>query len=400
MGLTLFGYGITTKAIAKRFGNCTIYDDSFSGFAIDKNSGNEFCEVQMFDPDKSKLEITSPGIPPSHTLIKKAKNLISEYDFFATTMPYSIWISGTNGKTTTTAMIEFLLKKRGAIAGGNIGIPLANLDQKAPIWVLETSSFTLHYTNIAKPNLYILLPISDDHTSWHGSFQEYERAKLKPLKTLQEGEIAIVPKKYQNIKTNGYLIGYEDTKDLAKKFGIEIEKINFYEPFLLDALLALSVTKILFDEVDYDKINSFTIGEHRVERVKDAKGRIWINDSKATNLDATLAAIKGLGNKDIFLILGGDDKGADLKPLFENLPKNVSIFTIGSNEKKLNNLAKIYNIKSTSCKNLQNAIDTIAKIYQNKDEQIAILSPAAASFDQFKSYADRGRHFKQMISLL
>ena len=400
MKISLFGYGKTTKAIAKKFGNCKIYDDSFSGFAIDKNSNNEFCETEMFDPNKSDLEITSPGIPPSHPLIKKAKNLISEYDFFAEKMPYSIWISGTNGKTTTTTMIEFLLKKRGAVAGGNIGTPLANLDENAPIWILETSSFTLHYTKKAKPNLYILLPISDDHASWHGSFKEYEKAKLKPIKTLQEGEIAIVPKKYLSTKTNGYLIGYENAEDLAKKFDINISKLKFDEPFLTDALLALAITKILFDEIDYDKINSFQIGKHRVEKVTDSKGRVWINDSKATNIDATLAAIKGLKNKEIFLILGGDDKGADLNPLFENLPKNIFIFTIGSNENKLNKLAKLHDIKVTPCHNLQNAINTISKIYHDKEKQIALLSPAAASFDQFKSYADRGNQFINMVAKL
>ena len=396
MRVSLFGYGITTKAIAEKLGNCQIFDDSFSGFAKDNKSENEFLQSDMFDPDKSDIEVTSPGIPPSNPLIKKAKNLVSEYDFFCNDMPYSIWISGTNGKTTTTAMIEYLLKTRGAVAGGNIGTPLAKLDKNAPIWVLETSSFTLHYTNKAKPNLYILLPISDDHTSWHGDFSEYERAKLKPIKTLKEGEIAIVPKKYLSLKTDGFLIGYETVEDLAREFDIELEKIEFSEPFLSDALLALAVTKILFDEVDYEKINSFSIGEHRVEKVKDSKGRVWINDSKATNLDATLAAVRGLKDKEIFLILGGDDKGADLNPLFESLPKNLSIFTIGSNEEKLNTLASSHDINSTPCQNLQNAINTISKIF-TKQNQVALLSPAAASFDQFKSYADRGNQFKEFV---
>ncbi len=400
MKITLFGYGKTTKAIAKKFGNCQIFDDSFSGYTKDNKSKNEFFQSDMFDPDKSQIEITSPGIPPSNPLIKKAKNLVSEYDFFYESMPYSIWISGTNGKTTTTSMIEYLLKEKGAVAGGNIGEPLANLDPKAPIWVLETSSFTLHYTNKAKPNLYVLLPISDDHTSWHGSFSEYEKAKLKPLKTLQEGEIAIVPKKYLNINTDGYLIGYDSAKDLAKEFDLDLKKIEFSEPFLTDALLALAVSKILFDEVDYKKITSFSIGEHRVERVKDKNKRVWINDSKATNLDATLAAVKGLKDKDIFLILGGDDKGADLKPLFENLPKNVvKIFTIGANEKKLVKLSEDFGFDVIPCQNLQNAVKNISKVF-TKENQVALLSPAAASFDQFKSYAHRGEEFKKMVKEL
>jgi len=396
--MTLFGYGVTNKAIAKKFGNCKIYDDNFNGVAYDKN-GNEFLQADMFDPNKSELEVTSPGIPPSNPLIKKAKNLISEYDLFSETMPYSIWISGTNGKTTTTAMIEFLLKEKGAVAGGNIGTPLAQLDENAPIWVLETSSFTLHYTNKAKPNLYVLLPISDDHTSWHGSFSEYEKAKLKPIKTLQEGEIAIVPKKYVDIESDGYLIGYDSVEDLAQEFDIELQKINFSEPFLTDAALALAVTKILFDEIDYEKINSFVVGEHRVEKVLDKKKRIWINDSKATNLDATLAAVKGQKDKEIFLILGGDDKGADLEPLFKNLSNNVTVFTIGSNEDKLISLAKKYDIEFKKCGDLKTAVENISKIY-TKEDQVALLSPAAASFDQFRSYAHRGEEFKEFVTKL
>lgn len=397
--MTLFGYGGTTKAIAKKFGNCKIYDDSFNGVMYDKN-GNEFLESEMFNPLKSDLEVTSPGIPPSNPLIKKAKNLISEYDLFADTMPFSIWITGTNGKTTTTAMIEHLLEKRGGVAGGNIGTPLADLDENANIWILETSSFTLHYTNKAKPNLYIVLPISDDHTSWHGGFKEYEGAKLKPIKTMLEGEIVILPKKYEYLKTNATKVLYENSSDLSKYFDINTNKLNFSEPFLTDALLALSCSKILFDEVDYDKINSFVVGAHRVEKFSDKQNRTWINDSKATNLDATIAALNGLKEKEVFLILGGDDKGADLEPLFQKLAENVKIFSIGTNSKKLIDLAKKYNIKHLSCENIENAIKQISQEFISSKNQVALLSPAAASFDQFDSYTHRGDEFKRIVGNL
>jgi len=397
--MTLFGYGGTTKAIAKKFGNCKIYDDSFNGVMYDKN-GNEFLESEMFNPLKSDLEVTSPGIPPSNPLIKKAKNLMSEYDLFADTMPFSIWITGTNGKTTTTAMLEYLLEKRGGVAGGNIGTPLANLDEKANIWILETSSFTLHYTNKAKPNLYIVLPISDDHTSWHGGFKEYEEAKLKPIKTMLEGEIVILPKKYDYLETKATKVLYENSSDLSEYFDINTNKLNFSEPFLTDALLALASTKILFDEIDYKKINSFVVGAHRVEKFLDIQNRTWINDSKATNLDATLAALNGLRDKEVFLILGGDDKGADLEPLFQKLENHIKIFTIGTNSKKLINLAKQYDIRHLSCKNIENAISNISNEFLSCENQVALLSPAAASFDQFNSYAHRGDEFKRIVGNL
>jgi UDP-N-acetylmuramoylalanine--D-glutamate ligase len=134
---TLFGYGITTKAIAKKLGGgCIFFDDKTQTPYTDEDN-NQIFPSNQFDSDKSKLEVTTPSVPPSHPLIKSAKNLQSEYDFFAKEMPFSIWISGTNGKTTTTQMLGHLLAKRGAITGGNIGTPLAELDTKAPIWILE-----------------------------------------------------------------------------------------------------------------------------------------------------------------------------------------------------------------------------------------------------------------------
>ena len=394
--MTLFGYGITTKAIAQKFGNCKIYDDKFSALTTDK-LGNTFHPSEDFDPEVMDLEVTSPGIPPSHPLIQKAKHLVSEYDLFAPDMPLSIWISGTNGKTTTTAMTQALLEKHGSIAGGNIGTPLAELDTEAAIWILETSSFTLHYTNIASPNLYILLPIAPDHISWHGEFEDYEKAKLKPLNTMKEGEIAIIPKKYADYPSDAMKITYDCAEDLAKYFDFDLEKIDFQEPFLTDALLAMATSKILFDETDYDRINSFEIGAHRVEAFKDNKGRTWINDSKATNADATIAALSSYHDKKILLILGGDDKGADLSSLFEVLKNlDVEVFTIGTNADKLCALTTAIHKPAHKCKTLANAVIMIDKAHAATS--IALLSPAAASFDQFSSYAQRGEEFIQSVN--
>ena len=154
--VSLFGYGGTTKALAKKIKNVVFYDDKVTKPFTDEN-GFKVKPSSDFDPKYSSLEITSPGIPPHNPLIQKAANLISEYDYFADKMPFSIWISGTNGKTTTTQMTHHLLREYGSLEGGNIGTALADLATEAPIWVLETSSFTLHYTNKAKPNIYVLL---------------------------------------------------------------------------------------------------------------------------------------------------------------------------------------------------------------------------------------------------
>jgi UDP-N-acetylmuramoylalanine--D-glutamate ligase len=351
-----------------------------------------------FNSSYSTLEIPSPGIPPSHPNIKKAKNLISEYDFFSDIMPKSIWISGTNGKTTTTQMITHLLKDKNAISGGNIGTPLGEMDKNATFWILETSSFTLHYTNRAKPDIYILLPIKPDHISWHGSFEEYEKAKLKPILKMKEGEVAIIPKKYENIQTDGFVITYENQNDLAKYFDIDTSKIKFKGAFLLDALLAMAVKKILFDITDYEAINSFVIEPHRQEEFKDKNNLLWVNDTKATNIDATLSCVDVYKDRFIHLILGGDDKGVELDELFEYLKdKNIKTYHIGSNKDRLSNKAKEYGIEYILCKNLE---DAVIKIKQNlKENEVAILSPAAASLDEFNSYAHRGEEFKRFVNI-
>ncbi|WP_456452275.1 UDP-N-acetylmuramoyl-L-alanine--D-glutamate ligase [Hydrogenimonas sp.] len=417
MRISLFGYGKTTRAIAERFGPCTFYDDGVTVPHRDEK-GHLLAPPSMFDPEKSDLEIPSPGFPPSHPLIRKAQNLISEYDLFlgrtgngeretgassllntqhsTLNTPYTIWISGTNGKTTTTQMVTHLLRDRGAVSGGNIGTPLAELDPSAPIWVLETSSFTLHYTRYAKPDLYLLLPVTPDHLDWHGGEAAYVADKLKPLASMREGEAILLPDSFAATPTHGFKIPYRDTKSLAKYFGIETAKVNFEGAFLLDAVLALGVSKILFDTVDYDAINAFRLDPHRQERLHDRHGRLWINDTKATNLDATIQALAPHQNRPVHLILGGEDKGVDLAPLFEALaPYDLHIYAIGKNAEKLARLAEAYRFPCTVAHTLARAVEAIDRVHDTRS--VALLSPAAASLDQFKNYAERGDLFKELV---
>ncbi|MDO9266702.1 MAG: UDP-N-acetylmuramoyl-L-alanine--D-glutamate ligase [Sulfurimonas sp.] len=396
--VSLFGYGKTTKALTKLYPNAVFYDDKCTKPFKDEN-GFKIKPASDFNPLYSDLEIPSPGIPPFNPLIQKAKNLISEYDCFANAAPLSVWISGTNGKTTTTQMMQYLLKDKGSLEGGNIGTPLGELDQNASMWILETSSFTIHYTNRASPNVYILLPITPDHLSWHGDMQEYINAKLKPILGMREGEVAIIPEAYKDVKTSAHVVTYRDENDLASRFGIDTKMVNFKGAFLMDALLAMAVDKILFDRVDYPKINSFVIDPHRQEELRDSKGRLWVNDTKATNLDATIVALKRYKDSHVHLILGGDDKGVDLNELFVYLQNcDVKIYNIGSNKEKLSNLARVYGVEFELCKNLA---DAIVKIDKNlKNDEVALLSPAAASLDEFTSYAHRGDLFKNAVKEL
>ena len=393
---TLFGYGLTTKAIAKKLGgNCIFFDDKTKKTYTDKLN-NKIYPSHLFNPNKSLLEVTTPSFKPSHPLIKSAKNLMSEYDFFAKEMPFSIWVSGTNGKTTTTQMLAHLLKKRGGISGGNIGTPLAELDNTAPIWILESSSFTLHHTNIASPNIYLLLPITPDHLDWHGTPKQYEIDKLKPLLTMKKGEMALIPKGLNLPKTNALVVEYDSIKFLENYFDIDSSKIQFKAAFLEDAMLALAITKVLFNEVDYQTINSFKLDKHRQEEKIDIKGQLWVNDSKATNISSTIQAINGYNDKFIRLIIGGDDKGIDLNPLFKLLEsQKIKLYTIGKNNNLLISLAKKYNIEYISCKFLERAVKEISS--ERIEDDVALLSPAASSLDQFQSYIERGEEFFKFI---
>lgn len=393
--ISLFGHGKTTKAIAEKFsGKCQIFDDHFTCKSEDA-FGNLLLPPSDFDPTTSDVEIPSPGFPANHALIQKAKHVTSEYDFFKDDMPFSIWISGTNGKTTTTQMCEYLLKDKGAVAGGNIGTPLAELSAKAPIWILETSSFTFHYTKITAPDIYLLLPIKPDHLTWHGSMEAYIQAKLSILERMKEGSVAILPKAYAQTHTLAHVIGYDNEYDLAEQMGIDITQIAFKSPFLLDAVLATCAQKILLDRVDYQHLNTFKIDHYKIEEFHDKQGRLWVDDSKGTNVDATIEALKRYKDEEILLVLGGDDKGVDLQELFDFMkPLHVKIFAIGSNTERLATFAQKENIWLSKCHVIEEAMQQIHTMHTQKT--VALLSPAAASLDQFKSYAHRGDRFKEL----
>jgi UDP-N-acetylmuramoylalanine--D-glutamate ligase len=409
MRLSFFGYGLTTRAIARRLGgDQTFYDDRTEAPWQDEE-GNTILPSSHFDPETSDLEILTPSIRPDHPLLQKARHPISEYDLFlgegspyqsdSLPTPFTIWISGTNGKTTTTQMLTHLLASRGAIAGGNIGTPLADLDPSAPIWVLESSSYALHHTHTASPDIYLLLPITPDHLDWHGTAQAYAADKLRPLLNMREGELALVPKGLDLPPTNAWVVEYDSVEFLAEFFDLDPSRLRYRAAFLEDAMLALSVSRTLFDQADYDRLNAFTLDHHRQEEITDVFGRLWVNDSKATNVDATLQALATYADRPIHLILGGDDKGVDLYELMDTIAAmRITIYTVGSNNNRLIQMAAERAIPAHSCHTLAEAIPQI-NAHLKKDE-VALLSPAASSLDQFPSYAKRGEIFMDSVRAL
>ena len=458
MKLSFFGYGLTTRAIARRLGgDQTFYDDRTEAPWQDEE-GNTIFPSSHFDPETSDLEILTPSIRPDHPLLQKAHNPISEYDLFLgegspihhlpfaiqhpqkgthkgspyeadspstqhptsnlstsniqdprstkghpqgepLPTPFTIWISGTNGKTTTTQMLTHLLASRGAIAGGNIGTPLADLDPSAPIWVLESSSYALHHTHTASPDIYLLLPITPDHLDWHGTAQAYADDKLRPLLSMREGELALVPKGLDLPPTNAWVVEYDSVEFLAEFFDLDPSRLRYRAAFLEDAMLALSVSRTLFDQADYDRLNAFTRDHHRQEEIIDAFGRLWVNDSKATNVDATLQALATYADRPIHLILGGDDKGVDLSELMDTIATmQITLYAVGSNHEKLTLMAHQRSICIDDCGDVFTAVTRISASL--KKDEVALLSPAASSLDQFSSYAKRGELFLKTVKNL
>lgn len=514
--ISVFGYGVTSKPFVEFINSlgktCSIYDDRFEVKSSDE-CGNALLPPSAFDESKSSLEFISPGILPTHSDFSKARNPIGEYDYAYNLMSAndfelkSIWISGTNGKTTTTQMLTHLLESFGALCGGNIGTPLTTLalkhaqslestknppqkeiyknqnnpkekttntpkkdSKKEPFWVLESSSFAMHYSHIATPQIYLLLPLSQDHISWHSGYEGYIEDKLRVLSRMGKGTCALLPQELKSHKivqeyihknhskpNNECAIFYEDSSDLTKFLGIELDSIPFGEPFLLDALVAISgaVLAQKMGLLDFsgdfsaspayflEKLKSFHIGAHRIEEFYEpcnqngAKSNLqwlWVDDSKGTNTDATLKAFARYKGRRIYALLGGDDKGADIEPIFALIAdgfckKNsfVKIFAIGSNEKKILSLAQKYDIPAFACQNLKNAMkhikserekdliefsddfaneaksaqkDTAKNAKQDSKADfiasfVGLLSPAAASLDQFRSYKERGELFKK-----
>lgn len=404
--IALLGFGKTNQALLQYLNSqgkaCIIYDDSFTQERKDE-FGNLFSPNSLVF--ESSLQIPSPGIPPYHKMIKEATNLVSEYDYILPNIEgEQIWISGTNGKTTTTEMLEWILKDFGGVSGGNIGTPLASLIALNPkIWILETSSFSLHYSKTSYPHCYILLPLSEDHISWHGSFEAYIDDKLSVLERMGRDDVAFIPKALQGHsqieKFRGKLYLYEGGQDLASSFGINLSSLHFKEPFLLDALLALCGAEVMCGEKRLEAIQSYKVGEHKMEEFLDSRGRVWVNDSKGTNADASIWALRSYEGRKIYLILGGEDKGADLSALFEEMRgREIEIFAIGKNAKRLQEFSNAYSIPCRVCEVLENAVKEIHSLHTQ--ESVAILSPAAASLDQFSSYKHRGEEFRKLVKTL
>ena len=352
--------------------------------------------------------ILSPGISlkkNKYNLIKFKKKIITDIDLLYLTKPKfkSIVVTGSNGKSTTCKIIYHLLKKNkfNVELGGNIGTPVLNLKIKKNIFfIIEASSFQLSHSKFIHPDYAILLNITNDHVDWHGSMINYINAKMKVFRLQNKNNFALINHKFVNVfKRNKYrsrLISakfkdYKNVKSKIKNSYLQTKTNDQNMTFVYALTRLLKINKDSFTR----SMNSFLGLPHRYEIFLKRKNVVFINDSKATSLQATEHALDS--SKNIYWILGGLPKHKD-KINLNNLKNNIiKSYIIGKNidffKQQLKN-----KVKFTVTKKLKY---TLTKIFQDiklsgETNNTILFSPGAASFDQFKNFEDRGNEFKRL----
>ena len=378
----------------------------------------------------SNLIIKSPGIPNESELIKKINksdlNLISEIDFaYRFTKAKIIAITGTNGKTTTSLITYKILKDAGlnVCVAGNIGNSFSHAISKKDydVVVLEVSSFQLDNIVEFSPYISILLNITPDHLDrYNNDFENYLKSKLNITLNQTTNDFLI----YNNDDTS-----FSDLQTQAKKIPISIANktfdeggyyknnkinINLNNKAMTIEKLALNGTHNIFNsmaaamaarvfEVSDDVIRKSLIDfeniEHRLEYVITVHGIDFINDSKATNVNAAWYALESM-NKSFVWILGGVDKGNDYTELIKvaKEKKIKAIICLGPNNKKIKASFKNVVDLIEDAKDMSEAVKKSYNIASSGDA--VLLSPACASFDLFENYEHRGSEFKKMVRSL
>ena len=378
-----------------------------------------------------KLLIISPGVNPTIPIIKKCKKngipIISELEFaswFSNTP--IIAVTGSNGKSTTVNLIKkmFDYAKINNQIGANFGTPFSEIvlfEKRNPninkLNILEVSSFQLEYIYHFSPNYSIILNISPDHLDRHGTIDNYLKQKLKITKNLREpgwlifnsGDILLsnqlhdyernIPfsQSYSNqalLSLNKTKIYYQNSKDVL----IYLNDLGIQGFHNIDNVLAASTLAIKFGlkhNAICKALKDIKPLEHRMELIKKINGIDFFNDSKATNIESTIAAIKSF-KKNIILILGGRDKGtSDFNKLLNFSKSKIKlIITYGESGEKIKaHLDKKYTVNFYF--NFKDAITN--SINQANEGDTVLLSPSCSSFDQFDNYEDRGNYFKKII---
>ncbi|MGC8743420.1 MAG: UDP-N-acetylmuramoyl-L-alanine--D-glutamate ligase [Verrucomicrobiia bacterium] len=386
------------------------------------------------------LVVVSPGVPTASGFVKDLINsgkmpVIGElelgYNFIKPAR--IVAITGTNGKTTTTELIEKIFVSCGfkAAACGNIGLPLCEIaleENNYDYLSLEVSSFQLETIVNFKPDIAILTNITPDHLDRYSNMQEYIAAKGRMFENQTKSDWAIVQKEAlkilsdSNIKLKANLVTYSAT-DVTADVYLKGTKIVSRKRFLPREVFDMEAVKLkgihnaenlmatvivagicrLNLELVFNALQEYTPAPHRCELVDEIDGVKYINDSKATNVDAVIKAILsidvGLDNTpNILLIAGGKDKGFsydEIKPVLKQRVK--AAFLIGETAQKMYDCWKD-TVKCHISQALDNALVEAKKVAKSGD--VILFSPACSSFDQFKDYKHRGDTFRELIKRL
>lgn len=434
LGLSKTGIA-AAKYLAKHGASCFITELN------EKNeNNNENCltdlknagiEVEIGEHSDEFIEnvtyaVTSPGIPPTSEIFEKLKEknikVISEIELaYKNTKTPFVAISGTNGKTTTTMLVSHILSSiYKAPVCGNIGVPAVSLiDNKNDYLVCEVSSFQLENTSDFAPLVAVFTNFTPDHINYHGSLENYFDAKAKMFKNAKyaifnakDDKINEFAKNYkgekfyfddENYKNSSYIKNnaiYFKQNDIEEKI-IDIDDIKLVGHHnYQNVMCSIIVAKLLNvpNEKIEEKIKSFESVEHRIELIQNVKKGIqkFYNDSKATNPEATMVALKSFIGKKVTLLVGGRDKNTTLDKFCIDVKKYINNVVLFGEAKE-----RFYNeLEKSGYKNLymtNKMFEAVDKAIDLNDE-IVLLSPACASFDEFKSYEDRGIKFKEYVT--
>ncbi|PRD38216.1 UNVERIFIED_CONTAM: murD [Trichonephila clavipes] len=390
--------------------------------AAEKVDGIYLGELDANRLAQMELIIVSPGLSVKHPALRFAKlqgaKVIGDVELFAcyNTKPV-VAITGSNGKSTVTKLTEAMLQHSGiqALAAGNIGLPVLDALAKTEteVYVLELSSFQLETTANLQLVAAANLNVSADHLDRYQDLADYAAAKQRiyqhsALAVYNADDTLTIPTVATQVlalsltdNSSGYGIVQHQGQDYLLVAGepllpvTEMSLFGKHNQFNALAAAALALAAGASRQAIASTLRSFRGLAHRCELVAERHGVRWVNDSKGTNIGATLAALAGLRSSvagKLILIAGGDAKGADLTELQPALQRDVQqLITLGQDGPAIAALLP----DSIQVKTIQQAVKTAASLAQPGD--MVLLSPACASLDMFKSYADRGEQFAAAV---
>ncbi len=407
LSFLIYGLGLSGRSVIKYFKKnkvkkFKIWDDKKKNIVKKYKPKNLIQTLKKVD-----YIILAPGISllKNKKLSKFKKKIITDIDLFylAKRKLKSIVVTGTNGKSTTCQLLEHLLKKNKykVLTGGNIGTPILDLKTNNKNFVIiEASSFQLSHSKFIRPDYAFFINFSNDHLDWHGNMSNYLNSKLKIFCLQTNRDYAIINSKLKNVflkkkfKSKLIIPQREDYNKINQKIENNYLSLNInYEN--MSFIYSFSKLLGIKDSSFIDTMRSFTGLPHRFEIFLKKDDLTFVNDSKATTFNAAQSAICSL--KNIYWILGGLPKKND-KFKLSKLKKNiVKCYLIGKNInffKKQINGKLVFSIT----KNLKNSIIQILKDVKihKKTNKFILLSPAAASFDQFLNFENRGNEFKRL----